>query len=86
MTLSDWLTDSIDRYRTHSPATATKDTLNALGEWGEWHHPPGALSPAVRRVPWVPIRGVDRGTVEPAVGETGVDAGVESQLEALGYR
>ncbi len=62
------------------------DHGNGLGEWGEWHHPPGAIGPAVRRVPWNQVDSTDRQTVQPDVGERqGVDAATEDQLEALGY-
>ncbi|MFC7071355.1 hypothetical protein [Halobaculum lipolyticum] len=66
----------------------TADHGNAMGEWGEWHHPPGAIGPAVRRVPYVPVDCVDEGTLTPTVdlfagGDGSVDT--ESQLSALGY-
>jgi len=68
----------------------TADHGNAMGEWGEWHHPPGALSPAVRKVPWLEIDCTDQNTVQPDVeldhtsDGSGVDT--EARLEALGYR
>jgi len=64
------------------------DHGNAMGEWGEWHHPPGAIAPAVRKVPWVRVDGTDTETVDPEITRDCVDpdAGVAEQLEALGYR
>ena len=69
----------------------TADHGNAMGEWGEWHHPPGALGPQVRTVPWVEIECTDSVTEHPDVSldETaagGVDTSTEARLEALGYR
>lgn len=64
----------------------TADHGNAMGEWGEWHHPPSAIGPSVRRVPWVPVNATDRETVHPDVRETDRgDVEVEDQLAALGY-
>jgi len=70
----------------------TADHGNALGELGEWHHPPGAIGPSVRRVPWVSVEGTDSRTANPGVcvGETGSQnpSGVDTgeQLKALGYK
>jgi len=68
----------------------TADHGNAVGEWGEWHHPPGALGPAVRKVPWVDVDCTDEQTVQPDVqlDATAKDVNVdtEARLEALGYR
>jgi len=66
----------------------TADHGNALGEWGEWHHPGGAMSPPVRKVPWVEVECRDEHSVTPAVADSGeedVEASVGDQLEALGY-
>jgi hypothetical protein len=63
------------------------DHGNALGEWGEWHHPPGAIGPAVRRVPWVPIECEDGHTVDPDVSAgDAASPDVNEQLAALGYK
>lgn len=69
----------------------TSDHGNAMGEWGEWHHPPGAIGPAVRKVPWSSVSASDGGTVTPTAtlhpGDAGTDmGGVDARLEALGYR
>lgn len=63
----------------------TADHGNALGEWGEWHHPPASIVPTIRRVPWVSLSASDRQTVQPDLAECGVDASTEDRLEALGY-
>jgi hypothetical protein len=65
----------------------TADHGNALGEWGEWHHPPGAIGPAVRRVPWVELECSDEWTVSPDIDTVGdeYDAATSDQLAALGY-
>lgn len=65
------------------------DHGNGLGEWGEWHHPPGAIGPAVRRVPWIHVPCTDRKSVQPdatAGSATQSDEELEAQLEALGYK
>lgn len=66
------------------------DHGNGLGEWGEWHHPPGAIGPAVRRVPWIAVQTTDHRTVTPQIeyqGEASSSANeTHEQLEALGYR
>lgn len=67
----------------------TSDHGNAMGEWGEWHHPPGAIGPAVRKVPWVAVNATDTGTIEPDVDlAASADSAddVADQLAALGYR
>lgn len=63
----------------------TADHGNALGEWGEWHHPPGAIGPSVRRVPWVTIDATDTESIQPDIETGESDAGAEEQLKALGY-
>ena len=63
----------------------TADHGNAMGEWGEWAHPPGALSPAVRKVPWVEVDAADTETVIPDIRATESDTEAEEQLKALGY-
>lgn len=63
------------------------DHGNALGEWGEWSHPPEAISPAVRRVPWETVQASDEQTVSPDVdvGDASATVDTAAQLEALGY-
>lgn len=66
----------------------TADHGNALGEWGEWHHPPGAIGPSVRRVPWVAVEATDTKRIQPDRGfgsEEPEEQSVEKQLAALGY-
>lgn len=86
-----WVLDDVaERFLDNVEGTVvlTSDHGNALGEWGEWHHPPGAIGPSVRRVPWARVEAVDQGTVrpdiQPSADREGAD--VEAQLEALGYR
>lgn len=76
--------------RTDARILVTSDHGNAMGEWGQWSHPPGSANPALRRVPWVPVEGHGGGELSidppgepPVVGE--VD-GLEERLQALGYR
>jgi len=65
----------------------TADHGNGLGEWGAWHHPPGRIAPAIRKVPWIEVASTDHETVAPDVSEReDTDATTEEQLEALGYR
>lgn len=67
-------------------AVITADHGNGLGEWGEWHHPPGAIGPAVRRVPWAGVDCRDRRTVTPDVGSAAADEHDPTErLRALGY-
>lgn len=62
------------------------DHGNGLGEWGVWHHPPGAIGPGVRRVPWVEIECSDSETIKPELdGEMTENTSMEEKLEALGY-
>lgn len=64
----------------------TADHGNAMGEWGEWHHPPGAISPAVRKVPWIEIDCTDSQTEIVETETDSVEADITDQLEALGYK
>lgn len=66
----------------------TADHGNAMGELGEWGHHPGAIGPAVRKVPWAPVEAADKRTVTPDVDlqrRTAVDDTIESKLDSLGY-
>lgn len=68
------------------------DHGNGLGEWGgSWHHPPAAMNPHIRKVPWVTVDATDSRTVNPGVDALDsttqdTDTDVHTQLEALGYR
>lgn len=67
------------------------DHGNGLGEFGSWHHPPAAMNPHIRKVPWVPVESADHRTVTPTIQpiDEPMQNGKESvagQLEALGYR
>lgn len=86
-----WVMDDVtERLLTNVDGTVvlSADHGNAMGEWGEWGHPSSAISPAVRRVPWVTVDAVDEQTVTPDVSgaESAVDAATSDQLEALGYQ
>lgn len=85
------LDDVVDRLLENMAADVriTSDHGNALGEWGEWHHPPGAIGPAVRKVPWIAVEGADNRAVNPGVDvqKTGTQnqTGADERLKALGY-
>ncbi len=65
--------------------TVTADHGNGMGEFGVWSHPPGAVAPAVRKVPAWHATGVDERTVQPEGSGEATDGDVTDQLEALGY-
>jgi len=93
-----WVLDDVtERLLTNCDAriVLSADHGNGLGEWGEWHHPPGAIGPGVRRVPWVRVDGTDVRDVNPGVDvwTTGTQTddnadgdATRDQLRALGYR
>jgi hypothetical protein len=62
------------------------DHGNLLGEWGIYGHPVGCPIPAVRKIPWKTVEGVDRGTIQPDQVSPSDTIDTESQLEALGYK
>lgn len=66
----------------------TADHGNAFGEWGIFGHPFGWPQPAVRRVPWLRVRGQADATLEPRgmldAEQSSPDR--DAQLAALGYR
>lgn len=88
-----WVLGEVARwYRgTEARILITSDHGNGMGEWGVWSHPPRNAAPALRRVPWVTVQGVNvwEPQIEPA-GDPPVTAGseraVDEQLEALGYK
>lgn len=64
----------------------TADHGNGMGEWGVWGHPPGGVTPQVRKVPWVKVQATDQHTVVPeSTPPEKNQADPEDQLEALGY-
>lgn len=66
----------------------TADHSNGLGEWGAWHHPPGRIAPAIRKVPWLEVKSTDEETVVPdteSEEEEEIESTTEEKLEALGY-
>jgi hypothetical protein len=80
------LLDSVDADR----AVITADHGNAVGEWGLYGHPNGALHPSVKRVPWVETTASDTGGYVPgsAAGVAATDDdtdAVSDRLESLGY-
>lgn len=87
-----WVLDDIDERlldNMDAEIVFTADHGNALGEWGEWHHPPGAIGPSVRRVPWAAVESTDNGRVRPDVDVTAtaeVAPDADAQLRALGYK
>jgi len=86
----DDVTDRLLKNLAAENVIISADHGNALGEWGEWHHPPGAISPPVRKVPWNHVESADRQTVSPDIDATvGVDTEettTEERLSALGYK
>ena len=78
------LTDLVD-----ATIGITADHGNAFGEWGLWGHPKGVAVPAVRKVPWHTLEGVqvrDDFVCAKLGGRTLTDQETMEQLEALGYR
>jgi hypothetical protein len=65
------------------------DHGEAMGEYGLYSHPEGAIHPKVKRVPWVETAATDERTrdpsVKPEVDETTERTDLEEHLQALGY-
>jgi len=82
----------VDWYNgTDAKILVTADHGNAMGEWGQWSHPPNSANPVLRKVPWVVIDGTGEYVRDatpkgdpPEHSNTG--NGVTDRLEALGYR
>lgn len=90
----EWVLEDVHRWldTVDGCVLVTADHGNAIGELGQWGHPPRSANPAVRRVPWdrhvVRGDGVTVGEVPgdpPVVGESGAAVPTE-RLAALGYR
>lgn len=66
----------------------TADHGNMFGEMGMYGHPFGLMHPAVRKVPWHIVNGVDIVDRERAsvLKKSGQSTDIEEQLVALGYR
>lgn len=68
----------------------TADHGNGLGEWGVWGHPSGALTPEVRRVPWVSVEASDERTLDGKLSRNSDEdmstEDIDERLAALGYR
>lgn len=65
----------------------TADHGNGMGEWGVWGHPPGEISPAVRKVPWIQIDGLDNETISGSTRTIGKEmTDLDDKLKALGYK
>lgn len=85
-----WALESVERWRRQTSADIliTSDHGNAMGEWGQWSHPPRSANPVLRRVPWVQVRGTgsepmpDRDLPDEVVGGGDLD----ERLAALGYQ
>lgn len=71
----------------------SSDHGNGMGEWGTWSHPPGDITPHVRRVPVIgPILTEDMREVDPDPQPSDDEStgprpenNVNEQLDALGY-
>lgn len=88
----EWVLKEVARWHNAIDGTIliTSDHGNAMGECGQWGHPPGSANPAIRKVPWCVVDGIGDNeiTVEPSgnppvVG--GENRDVDAQLSALGY-
>jgi hypothetical protein len=77
---------------TNANILITSDHGNAMGEFGQWGHPPGHANPYIRKVPWVEVKGQKRELPfkelekEPPAVSGGNREQIEEQLQALGYR
>jgi hypothetical protein len=71
-------------------SVVTSDHGNALGEWNLYGHPGGKHIPSLVEVPWLVVERDNRKIItEGTVGtdrEKEPPGGVESKLEALGYK
>lgn len=84
----EWVLDDVtERLLQNADAQVamTADHGNGMGEWGMWGHPPGAVTPQIRKVPWVPVQAVDHQTVTGTAPPTDDEVAVEDRLGALGY-
>lgn len=83
-----WVLEDVDRLRTAVDGSllVTSDHGNAMGERGLWSHPPGMHIEALRRVPWIRLRGRGAEWQERDVASsTAPSIDVDDQLAALGY-
>lgn len=87
-----WVLDEVERWVMQTDATIliTSDHGNAMGEWGQWGHPPGVATPQLRWVPWMFVDGRGQGKLEyDVVGNPPVvksaTADTKERLTALGY-
>jgi hypothetical protein len=63
------------------------DHGDGFGEWGIYSHQFGALSPHVKKVPWVETTATDSGEYEPTNERTtDTSQAYKERLEALGYK
>lgn len=87
----EWVLEEVARWTETTEATilVTSDHGNAMGEWGQWGHPPHSGNPVLRRVPWVTLEGraMRQRAYDAAPPEqTAVADGVDERLSALGYQ
>jgi hypothetical protein len=85
----EWVLSEVQRWYegTDARILVTSDHGNALGEYGQWSHPPYSANPYLRKVPWVLVDGIGDNDVptQTPPSET-VTADVGDRLDALGYR
>lgn len=93
----EWALTEVQRWadRVDARILVTSDHGNAMGEFGQWSHPPRSANPVLRRVPWVLVDGRDGGWTTPdPPGNPPVVSGqvdgpqtetAQEKLEALGY-
>lgn len=85
------LDDVTERFLTNCDAeiAISADHGNGMGEWGVWAHPPGAIAPVVRKVPWITIAGKDSQTIDARTmveTQKTTESTVEERLAHLGYK
>lgn len=87
----EWVLREVRRWYAETDARIliTADHGNAIGEFGQYSHPPFSANPYLRKVPWTIIEGVGDGEVASSAREppqSTSETAVEKQLDALGYR
>lgn len=84
----EWLLDDVtDRLIQNADAkiALSADHGNGMGEWGMWGHPPGAVTPQIRKVPWVCVQGTETRSVSGSAPQVEEPDAVADRLDALGY-
>jgi hypothetical protein len=88
----EWVLHEVERWirKTDARILVTSDHGNAMGEYGQWGHPPGSANPALRKVPWVSVDGANMQPINDSEVEqppqTSDSDSIDEQLAALGYK